>query len=162
MSLEVREPGDALGARVVAAERDGVGVVEPQRHADGKPHRSELGVELGQRRNRLELEDLLGDRAGVLGVYVDAAGGERIQHDRRVAEPLAVRRRCLARGLCALLDDLAQDVRLGEALRADGERRRRNRGGACRKRDGPHQNADRNPRPHERPPHRESFARFRA
>ena len=47
------------------------------------------------------------------------------EHDRRVAQPLAVQNRRFAGALRRLRENLAQDVRLGEALGADVERRRR-------------------------------------
>src|SRR4030095_3556401 len=77
----------------------------------------------------LSLHDALPicDGARVFGIDVDAAGRERIEHDRRVAQSLAMRRRRLAGALCGLLEYLAQDVRLGEALGSDIKRRRRDR-----------------------------------
>ena len=101
MRLEIGEARDSLRARIVAAHRQRVGVVEPERHGDREAHRRELGVELRQRRHRVELQDLLGDRAGVFGVDVDAAGRERVQHDRGVAEPLAGARRVASPAACA-------------------------------------------------------------
>ena len=65
------------------------------------------------------------DGPGVLGIDVDRRGGERVQHDRGVAQSLAVRRGGFAGGKRRLLDDLAEDVRLGEALGADVQLGRR-------------------------------------
>ena len=135
MRLEIGQPRDVPSSRVVGAHRQRVGIVEAQRHRDGEPHRRELGVELGQRRHAVELQDFLGDRAGVFGIDVDAAGRERVQHDGRVAQALAVRRARLAGGLRGLLEDLAEDVRLGEALGADIEGRRRERNRSAGERD---------------------------
>src|SRR5205085_2038559 len=80
-------------------------------------------VELAQRRHVVELQDLLGDGARIFGVHVDAAGRQRVEHDGGVAEALAVRRAGLAGRDCRLANDLAEDVRLGEALGADGQGR---------------------------------------
>ena len=130
MRLEVGQPHDIPGTRIVGAHRQCVGIVETQRNRDRQPHGRQLGVEFGERRNAVEFQDFLGDRARVFGVDVDAAGRERVQYDGRIAQSLAVRRACLAGGLSGLPQDLAQDVRLGEALGADAERRccKRDRG----------------------------------
>ena len=42
MRLQIGQAGDAFGARVVAAHRQRVGVVEAERHRDREPHRREL------------------------------------------------------------------------------------------------------------------------
>ena len=125
MRLQIGQTRDALRARVVGAHGQRVGIVEAQRHRDRQPHGCKLGVELGERWDGVELENFAGDRARVFGVDVDAAGRKRVQDDGGVAEPWLVYGGRLAGALRGLLDDLAENVGLGETLRADVERRLR-------------------------------------
>ncbi len=135
MRLEVGQARDIRVTRIVGAHRQRIGIVEAQRNTDRQPHWRQFGVEFGQRGNAVELEDFLGDRAGVFGVDVDAAGRERVQHDCRIAQALAVRRTRLAGRLRGLRQDLAQDVRLRETLGAHIQRRRRERNRSAREHD---------------------------
>ena len=159
--------GDARDAELLCLRlehRQRISVVEAERHRHFQAVRREPAVQLGKRRIAFALQQFANDRAGVLGINVDRSRRERLLEDPGVAQALLVLGGD-AGVLQGLTNDLAEDVRLGEALRADGERRRRNRGGACRKRDGPRQNADRNLPPHELPlaaVGANSFARFRA
>ena len=138
MRLQIRQTGDALAFCIVAAHRQRVRVVEPERDADREPHRTQLLIQLRKRGHRVELQYFLGDRARVLGIHVDVARRERVQDDRRIAQTLLMRRARFARRLRGLPDDLSENVRLGEALRADVQRRcRRCNGERMReKRDG--------------------------
>jgi len=129
MRFEIGQLGDVLRACVLAADRQRVGIVEAERNSNRETYRAKLRVELGKRRHRVELENFLRDRAGVFGVDVDVAARERVQHNRSVAEPLLMHRGRLAGSVRGLLDDLPKDVALGEALRADVERRRGERRG---------------------------------
>jgi hypothetical protein len=104
------------------ANRQGIGVVEAERHGHAEAHRREATIDLVERRAGVELQDLARDRAGVLGVDVDRAALERREHDAGVAEAR------LVLGLHSGANDgpaqdLAEDVALGEALGADLERR---------------------------------------
>src|SRR5206468_10861582 len=92
--------------------------------ANRKSHWRKLCVELGERRDGVELQNLLGNRAGVFGIDVDRAGGERIEHDRRVTEALLMNSGCLSGSLCRLLQYLAQDVGFGKTLGTHVQRRR--------------------------------------
>ena len=69
----------------------------------------------------LHAEQLEGDGAGVLRVDVDRARLERRVQDGRVAQALLVHRLGRPRLRRGLRHDLAQDVGLGEALRAYAE-----------------------------------------
>ena len=80
---------------------------------------SSLSICLARGR-RAVAQDLGVDGAQVLGVDVDGAGLQRGQHDGRVAQALAMFGRA-GRGR-GLAQDLAEDVRLGEALGADDQR----------------------------------------
>ncbi len=80
-------------------------------------HRRQRRVDLGQRGARRQLQDLAGQRAGVVGIQVDAARLERLEDDGGVAQAgqmarLAVR----GGGGGGLGQDFTEDVRLGEAL----------------------------------------------
>jgi hypothetical protein len=154
-----------LGTRIVGTHGQSVRVVEAERHADGETHCGKLGVEFGQRRDRIQLKDFLGYRSGVFRIDIDTAGSKGIEHDCRVAESPAVRGGRLTRARGGLLDDLAQDVRFGKALGPDVQRRRRDGSGTHCQRDGAGQEADRNRRPHEWSPAvvvANSFARLGA
>jgi hypothetical protein len=63
------------------------------------------------------LQDFEVDGAEVFGIDIDCARTQRGQHDRGVAQPLAMFGRGERRGGPG--DDLAEDERLGEALGAD-------------------------------------------
>jgi hypothetical protein len=122
MGFEIGQARDAFALRILAADRQRIGVVESERHGDGKPHRRQFAVQLGKRRHGVELQNFLGDRSRVFGINIDIPRRERVQHDRGVAEALLMRRVRLSRGLRRLPNDFAQDVRFGEALRSDIER----------------------------------------
>ena len=77
---------------------------------------------LVDRRRVAAREDLLAERAGVLGIDVDLAAAQRVVHERRAAE-LGEVRRLVAAGADELRDHLAQDDRLGELLRRRRARR---------------------------------------
>ena len=47
---------------------------------------------INERLGSVSRENFLGDGPGVLGIDVDRRGGERVQHDRGVAQSLTVRR----------------------------------------------------------------------
>ena len=125
MRLQIGETSDALRARVVVAHSQRVGIVEAQGHRDGQPHGGKLGVELGERWDGVELENFAGDGPRVFRVDIDAAGRKRVQDDGGVAEPLLVYGGRLAGALRGLFDDFAENVGLGETLRADVEGRLR-------------------------------------
>jgi hypothetical protein len=123
---------DALGHQVgdrADAERlgadlrhgQGVRVAEAEWNRRLEPPWREPGVERLQRRAAVTLQELAHDRAGVFRIEVDGAAGQRPLEDARVAEALPVLRRSSGRHQRPR-DDLAQDVRLGEALRADDHR----------------------------------------
>src|SRR5439155_1548119 len=76
------------------------------------------------RRIAIALEQLANDGPGVLRIEVDRAACQRLLEDAGVAEAGLVAGRSARRDE-GLRDDLAEDVRLGEPLRSDGERRRR-------------------------------------
>ena len=115
-------PGrDAEPRRGRLGHRERIAVVEAQRHRGLQPAWREPRVQLGERRVAFLLQQLADDAVPVyFGIDVDRAGGERLLEDAGVAEPLAVLGRD-AGLLQRLRDDLAEDVRLGEALRADGD-----------------------------------------
>ena len=123
MCLQVGQTRNAFRLRIVTAKRQRVRIVETQWNGGGESHWRELGVELGKRGDGIELQDFLGDRSGVFGIDVDVAGRECVQDDRRVAEPLLMRRRGLAGRLRGLPQNFTEDVGLGEALRPDIEGR---------------------------------------
>ena len=123
-----RERADAERLRALLAHRERVAVVEAERHrrrrspcgASARLSSSSAGI-------AVELEDLARDGAGVLGVQVDRAAPSarrtrcRCCRGRAGARPRRPPRRGLAQ-------DLAEDVGLGEPLRADlrrGSRLRR-------------------------------------
>ena len=107
---------DAERLRALLAHRQRVAVVEAERHRGAESQRRERAVQRLQPGAAFELEDLLGDGAGVFGIQVDRAGLERRVEDAGIAEAGPVHR--VAGGAH---DDLAQDVGLGKALGADLE-----------------------------------------
>ncbi len=122
-----RDRVDAEPRRVGLAHRQRVGVVEAQRHRGLQPARRQQAVQLVDRGRarpgRLrQAQQLARDRAGVLGVDVDRAAGERPFEDAGVAQPRAVLGRD-AGVQQRLPHQLAEHVALGEALRADDHRR---------------------------------------
>ena len=76
--------------RLRGRHRQRVGVLEAQRHRDAEAHRREGAPHRRQVGRLGVLEDLGIDGAGVLGVDVDRAGLQRLEHDRGVAQALAV------------------------------------------------------------------------
>jgi hypothetical protein len=64
-----------------------VAVREAEREARPKPERCELGIDGGEVKVALALQDLARDGAGVFGVRVDRAALQRLVEDRGVAEP---------------------------------------------------------------------------
>src|SRR5258705_13767451 len=68
----------------------------------------------------VELEDLLGDRAGIFRIQIDRAGLERGENDAGVAQTGSMLDRCLA--LHRLAQHFAEDIGLGKALGADAQR----------------------------------------
>jgi hypothetical protein len=114
MPRQTGQAGHVLG---VAAHGQRVRVVEAERNADAQADLRERGAHLGQRRRLVVLEDLEVDGAQVFGVDVDAAALQRGEHDGGIAQALAVLGLAVRRG--GLRQHFAEDVRLGEALRAD-------------------------------------------
>jgi hypothetical protein len=113
--------GDARNAQALRlrfAHRQRIGVVEAERHRRHQAARRQPAVELLERRVALALEQLTHDRAGVLGIEVDRPAGECLLEDAGVAQALAMHRRPAGSDQ-GLGDDLAEHVRLGEALRTD-------------------------------------------
>ncbi len=119
-------------------------LLKPNGIADLQAARCEPAVQLVERRIALALQQLANDRSGVLGVEIDRARRQRLLEDSGVAEAGLVHGRP-ARGDERLGEDLAQDVRLGESLRPDDERRRS--GGDLRRLDeaGEREHADPDP-----------------
>ena len=120
--LEVRNAREALFSCIARAHCKRVAVVEAQRNRHRQPARRQARIQLRQWRHVGQLEDLARDRAGVIGIDIDAAAFERIEQDGRVAHSALVHGRRSARALCRLRNDLAEDVGLGEALRTDLQR----------------------------------------
>ena len=119
----LREVADGLDAqlrRLRGGHRQRIGVLKAERHADPQAQRLEIAPHRGQVGRLRVLQDLGVDGAAVLGVDVDRAGLQRLEHDRGVAQALPVLGLGVRRS--GLRDHLAEDVRLGEALGADRQR----------------------------------------
>ncbi|MNN07596.1 hypothetical protein D3C81_1204250 [compost metagenome] len=108
--------------RAGVGDGDRIGILEAQRDARAKAHRRQRGVDLGQRGAGRQLQDLAGQRAGVVGIEVDAARLERLEDDGGVAQAGQVARRAIRGGGGGLGQDFTEDVRLGEALGAHAQR----------------------------------------
>ena len=121
MGLEVAQALDPETLAVGLAHRQRITVDEAQRHGHAQPLFGQLGAHGRQIGGFGVLEDLGVDGAQVLRVDVDRARLERLVHHGGVAQALAVFRGAMQPG--GLRDDLAEDVRLGEALGAHLERR---------------------------------------
>src|SRR5579859_2087003 len=117
--LQLRVPGelgelrDGQGLCAILAHGERIAVVEAERHAGLESLPGERAIELRQRRAPGQADDLGGDGPGVFGVDVDRACLERGEHDSRITESRLV----FAAG--GAREDLAEDVGLGETLRAD-------------------------------------------
>jgi hypothetical protein len=110
---------------VRVAHRQGVGVVEAERHRGLQAARRQQAVQVLDRRaggiRRLAPQQLAHDGAGVLRVDVDRAARECLRQDAGVAQALAVLCRD-AGALQRLPHQLAEHVALREALGADDHR----------------------------------------
>jgi hypothetical protein len=107
--------------RRLPAHAEGIAVREAERESGDESLRPELRVDRREVEVLVALQHLARDRAGVLGIRIDGAARKRLVEDRGVAEAGAMDR-LRARALHALREDLAEDVRLGEALGADAKR----------------------------------------
>src|SRR5258708_34575804 len=87
---------DWHGACTVLADGGRVGVVEPEPHRDAEALRCKSAVDPIEIRVAVELEDLLGDRAGIFRIQIDRAGLERGENDAGVAQTGSMLDRCLA------------------------------------------------------------------
>ena len=119
MRGEIGDAADAQRGGARLGHRQRVAVVEAERPASARRPRA-ASTSASGRSADLVAQDLLRQRPGVLGVDVDGAGLERAEDDLGAAELAAVldgqRRAAHQRG-----DHLAQDHRLGEALRRDDD-----------------------------------------
>src|SRR5205814_6459068 len=119
------EIGDRAYAELVRAVRihaERIGVVEAERYGNAETMLSDCRVQVLHRCGFTSPEQLEGDRPCIFGIDVDRAAFERGKDNRRIAEPRVVRG-CRFAGLThRLRNDLAEDVRLGEPLRADLDR----------------------------------------
>jgi hypothetical protein len=97
-------------------------LLKPSGTAATQAARLQPAVQLLEGRVALALEQLADDGAGVLGIEIDRPARERLLEDAGIAQALPVYRRRAGGGQCPG-DDLAQDVRLGETLRADDDGR---------------------------------------
>lgn len=107
-----------LGER--APDADGVGVLEAERDARLQSHGRQPGVHLGEGQLAVGLQYLARDRPGILGVRIDRAIAQGFHENRCVSHAGTMRGR-RTRAPHGLDRDLAQDVRLGEALRAHAQ-----------------------------------------
>jgi hypothetical protein len=125
---QVADPGETEGARPVLAHCQGIGVVEAQRHRYPEPQGGQAPIE-GREVGGLCLEELAAHGARVVRIEIDAAGPDGRKEDGGVAQAPGVGHLRLARRAGGLGEDLAQDVRLGEAFGADDESLGRHDGG---------------------------------
>ena len=100
--------------------RQRIGVLETERHADAEADGGQfariVARSVGCGCFRISASIV----PQVFGVDIDRARLQRLEHDRGVAEPRLVLRLRVARR--RLRDDLAEDVRLGEAFGSDHQR----------------------------------------
>ncbi len=117
MLRQVAERADAERLRALLAHRQRIAVIKAERHRHAEAERRERPVQVREAGIAFQLEDLLGDGARVFRVEVDRAGLERRIENAGVAQAGPV---YAAAGRAQ--DDFAEDVGLGEALGADGQR----------------------------------------
>src|SRR5882762_7537613 len=110
-----RELGNRVQRRI-APRAQRVAVAEAQRQRSGKTQRGEPAIDFAELQPVFGAQDFIGDRAGVFRIDIDGVVLERGNEDRRIAEPR------LVLAACRLREDLAEDVRLREPLRADADR----------------------------------------
>ncbi len=122
MAREVGDRFDVALFRDILRDPDRVTVGKAERDARGEAKRREPCIQRGKIEVLLGLQDLARDRAGVLRVNVDCAGGERFLEDRGVAEALS-KFGARATALRLLCEEFAEHIGFGEALGADLQRR---------------------------------------
>ena len=113
---------EALGQ--VLAHAEGEVVAEAERRAHDDPALGQQRAQLRLGPGLLSSEDLVGERARVLGVDVDLSGDQRVEDQARAAEGLPM----LGggpRGRRHGADQLAEHDAFGEVLRSDDDGTRR-------------------------------------
>ncbi len=129
---DLRQIGNACNlARIGVgrSHRQRVSVIEAQRKGDSQRHGRELPIQFIERRHRVEPQDLLGDGAGVFGIYASISPSlEGVQHDAGITQATLMHSLGLTGRARLLCNELTEDVGLSEALGADLENRVRGHG----------------------------------
>jgi len=116
IARQVRQRVNSQLLGAIFPHRERISVIETERHARDQPLRRQGPVQLVQPPAAAQPDHLGGNGAGVFRINVDGTGLQRRDDDAGIAEAR------LQLAAARTGQDLAEDIGLGEALRADSHR----------------------------------------